>query len=186
MIRATEITGDLDGMLETLEAVMPLFTEHNQISVTARPGAAEPIYDAVGWIPDGVGEAAYSEITEPFIGTAFEQFLKDLPFAYGRTRLMRMRPKSCLSIHADPTRRYHMALITNPGCYIVGVSGENGSFHQIPADGTLYEMDAHRTHTAINSGNKDRFHLVLCPADPSRPDDAEPIGRKESLSSIGN
>ena len=36
MIRATETTGDLDGMLETLETVMPLFMKHNQISVTAR------------------------------------------------------------------------------------------------------------------------------------------------------
>ena len=184
MIRATETTGDLDGMLETLETVMPLFMKHNQISVTARRGAAEPLFDAVGWIPDGVAEADYSEITEPFIGTTFERILKDLPFAYGRTRLMRMRPKSCLSIHADSTRRYHLALITNPGCYIVGVSGEDGSFHKIPADGTLYEMDAHRTHTAMNSGNKDRIHLVICPADSARPLGAEPIGRKEALSSI--
>jgi hypothetical protein len=184
MIHATETKGNLDRMLETLETVMPLFTKHNQISVTARHGAVEPLYDAVGWIPDDVAEADYSEITAPFIGTAFERFLKDLPFAYGRTRLMRMRPKSCLSIHADPTRRYHMALITNPDCYIVGVSGGEGSFHQIPADGVLYEMDAHRTHTAMNSGNKDRFHLVICPADPTRPMDAEPIGRTESLSLI--
>jgi hypothetical protein len=186
MIHATETTGDLDGMLETLEAVMPLFTKHNQVSVTARCGALEPLYDAVGWIPDGVAEADYSQITAPFIGTAFERFLKDLPFSYGRTRLMRMRPKSCLSIHADPTRRYHMALITNPDCYIVGVSGEDGSFHQIPADGILYRMDAHRTHTALNSGNKDRFHLVICPADPTRPIDAEPVGRKEFLSPIAD
>lgn len=181
MIRATDIEGDLQGMLQTLESVAPLFAEHNQISVTARRGAAEPIYDAVGWIPDGVAEAEYSEITEPFLGTPFERFLKDLPFAYGRTRLMRMRPKSCLSVHADPTRRYHMALITNPGCYIVGVSGEKGSFHKVPADGRLYEMDAHRTHTAMNSGKHDRIHLVICPADPTRPEDAEPIGRQTSV-----
>jgi hypothetical protein len=184
MIHVTETMGDLDGMLKTLDTVLPFFTRHNQVSVTARRDAVEPLYDAVGWIPDGVAEADYSEITAPFIGTAFEQFLKDLPFAYGRTRLMRMRPKSCLSIHAAPTRRYHMALITNPDCYIVGVSGEDGSFHQIPADGILYEMDAHRTHTAMNSGNKDRFHLVICPADPTRPMDAEPIGRQEALSPI--
>ena len=186
MIRATETMGDLDGILETLETVMPHFTKHSQISVTARRGAEDPLFDGVGWIPDGVAEADYSEITEPFIGTAVERFLEDLPFAYGRTRLMRMRPKSCLSIHADTSRRYHLALITNPGCYIVGVSGEDGSFHKIPADGTLYEMDAHRTHTAINSGNKDRIHLVICSADPARPADAEPVGRKKKLFSISD
>ena len=178
MIRATETTADLAKMLETLERVMPLFDNDNQIGVTARPGAEEPLRDAVGWIPDGVEEADYSKITEPFRDTVFERMLHELPFAYGRTRLMRMRPKSCLSVHADPTRRYHFALVTNPGCYIVEVTGENGKFHHIPADGRLYEMDAHRTHTAMNSGKKDRFHLVICPADPTRPDDAEPIGRR--------
>ena len=46
--------------------------------------------------------------------TVFERLLRELPFAYGRTRLMRMRPKILLSIHVDPTRRYHFALVTNP------------------------------------------------------------------------
>ncbi len=163
MIRATDMTADLAEMLETLERVMPLLGKNNQIGVTARPG---------------VEEADYSDVTETLRGTVFERLLRELPFAYGRTRLMRMRPKSCLSIHADPTRRYHFALVTNPGCYIVEVTEENGVFHHILADGRFYEMDAHRTHTAMNSGNKDRYHLVICPADPARPDGAEPLGRR--------
>ena len=116
MIRATDTTADLAEMLETLERVMPLFGKNNQIGVTARPGVEDQISDALGWIPDGVEEAASSDVTVPFRGTVFERLLRDLPFAFGRTRLMRMRPKSCLSIHADPTRRYHFALVTNPGC----------------------------------------------------------------------
>ena len=178
MIRATDTTADLAEMLETLERVMPLFGRNNQIWVTARPGVEDQIGDALGWIPDGVEEADYSDVTEPFRDTVFERLLRELPFAYGRTRLMRMRPKSCLSIHADPTRRYHFALVTNPGCYIVEVTEENGVFHHIPADGQLYEMDAHRTPPAMNSGNKDRYHLVICPADPARPDGAETVGRR--------
>ena len=181
MIRATETTAALSEMLETLENVMPMFGEFNQIGVTSRPDAPEPLRDAVGWIPNGVIEADYSEVTEPFRGTAFEHLLQKLPFEYGRSRLMRMPPKSCLSIHADPTRRYHYALVTNPGCYIVEVSGNAGAFHHIPADGRLYQMDAHRTHTAINSGKKDRYHLVICPANTGRPDDAEPVGRRTQV-----
>ena len=178
MIRATETTADLSEMLETLESVMPLFGEFNQIGVTARPDSPKPLHDAIGWIPNGLVEADYSEVTEPFRGTAFERLLKNLPFEFGRSRLMRMPPKSCLSIHADPTRRYHYALITNPSCYIVEVYGNAGEFHHIPADGRLYEMDAHRTHTAINSSKKDRYHLVICPADTARPGNAEPVGRR--------
>ena len=155
MIRATDTTSDLSEMLKTFERLMPLFSKDNQISVTARPGVTDPIGDAVGWIPDGVEEADYSNVTEPYRGTVFERLLRKLPFAFGRTRLMRMRPKTCLSIHADPTRRYHFALVTNPGFYIVEVAEENGVFHHTPADGRLYEMDTHRAHTAMNSGNKD-------------------------------
>ena len=181
MIRVTETTADLGEMLKTLESVMPLFGEANQIGVTARPGAPEPLRDAIGWIPEGALEADYSEITEPFSGTALERLLRNLPFGYGRSRLMRMPPKSCLSIHADPTPRYHYALITNPNCYIVAVSGKNGAFHHIPADGHLYQMDAHRTHTAMNTGKNDRFHLVICPDDTTRPDDAECVGRRAQV-----
>lgn len=177
MIRQMDIQQDLTAIAAVLERVYPLFAEHNQIGVTARPGSKNPLYDAVGWLPEDAAEADYSDITEPFRGTAVEDLLRKLPFRYGRTRVMRMRPKSCLSIHADPTRRYHYAITTNPGCFIVGVTEGAGTFHHIPADGHLYQMDAHRTHTAMNSGNKDRVHIVICPADPTRPEDAMPIGR---------
>ena len=178
MIRAMDVEEDLTSMQEVLELITPLFSENSQISVTCRPGANDPLTDAIGWLPEGTLEADYREITEPFIGTVVERLLLNLPFMFGRTRLMRMQPKSCLSVHADPTRRYHYAITTNPGCYIVGVNDETGTFHHIPADGQLYEMDAHKMHTAMNSGNRDRIHLVICPADPTRPLDAEPIGRK--------
>ena len=133
MIRATDTTADLSEILETFERVMPLFGKDNQIGVTGRPGVKDPIGDAVGWIPDGVEEADYSDVSEPFRGTVFECLLHELPFAYGCTRLMRMRPKSCLSMHADPTRRYHFAVVANPGCYIVEVTEENVVFQHVPA-----------------------------------------------------
>ena len=178
MIRATDVREDLTAMIEVLDSVSSHFGKHNQIGVTARPGAKDPLYDAVGWLPEDATEADYSEITEPFVGTAVERLLRNLPFGFGRTRLMRMRPKSCLSIHADPARRYHLALITNPGCYFVGLNGNDGRFHHIPADGCLYEVDTHRSHTAMNTGKLDRIHLVICPSDTTRPDDAEPLGRR--------
>ena len=177
MIRVTDVRQDLASMVAVLESVSPLFAEHNQIGVTARPNSKDPLFDAVGWLPEGAAEADYTVITQPFRGTAIESLLKKLPFQYGRTRLIRMRPKSCLSIHVDSALRYHFAITTNPGCYIVGLSDREGTFHHIPADGRLYEMDGYRTHTAMNSGNQDRVHLVICPADQTRPADAEPVGR---------
>ena len=155
MIRAADKTFDLLEMLKTFERLMPLLCKDNQISVTSRSGVKDLIGDAVGWIPDGVEEADLSNVTEPFRGTVFERLFRELPFAFGRTRLKRMRPKTCPSIHTDPTRRYHFAIVTNPDFDIVEVTEEYGVFHHIPTDGRLYEMDAHRAHTAMNSGNKD-------------------------------
>ncbi len=177
MIRATDIHFDLAAMRTVLQSVEPLFDRHNQIGVTSRPGAAEPLRDAVGWLPEDVTEADYSVINEEFRGTHIEKFLQSLPFQWGRTRLMRLPAKSCLSIHADPSRRYHYAIITNPDAYIVAVHDNTGTFHHIPADGYLYQMDAHKTHTAINAGKEDRFHLVLCNAEPEDLSDADPVGR---------
>ncbi|NQU70428.1 MAG: aspartyl/asparaginyl beta-hydroxylase domain-containing protein [Rhodospirillales bacterium] len=177
MIREMEVRGDLEAMKSVVESIYPLFAARSQIGVTARPDHPEPLYDAVGWLPEDSLEADYSMITEPFRGTVIERILENLPFAYGRTRLMLMRPKSCLSMHADPTRRYHFAITTNPGCYMAGMNGAIGTIHHIPADGMLYELDAHLTHTAMNSGDTDRVHLVICPADPARPTDSMPVGR---------
>ena len=43
--------------------------------------------------------------------------------------------------------------------------GDTGTLCHIPADGHLYEMDARKTHTAINASRKERVHLVICALD---------------------
>ncbi len=73
----------------------------------------------IGWLPDGARDSDYTVINPEFHGTVIEELLKKLPFPYGRTRLMRMAPKSCLSIHADSSLRYHYAITTNADCYIM-------------------------------------------------------------------
>ncbi len=182
MIRATEVKFDLAAMRSALAAVEGLFDEHNQISVTSRPGASDPLYDGVGWLPEGATEADYCVVNAEFRGTAIESFLATLPFPWGRTRLMRLPPKSCLSIHADPSRRFHYAITTNPDAYVVAVEGNAGVFYHIPADGCLYEMDTHKTHTAINAGRQPRVHLVLCDTDTEGLEGADPVGRVSLIS----
>ena len=63
MIRAMDVHEDLNAMQEMLESAEPLFSEHNQISVTCRPSSTDPLLDAIGWLPEGVAEADFSEIT---------------------------------------------------------------------------------------------------------------------------
>lgn len=74
-----------------------------------------------------------------------------------RTRLMRLKPKTCYTWHFDMTSRVHLALITNPYAKFVL---EDKVFH-IPADGNPVHIDTTEFHTAFN-GHKDndRIHLV--------------------------
>lgn len=181
MIRPTEIQADLASVQADAAKVRALLDERGQLSVTARPGASEPLLDALGWLPEDAKEADYSRINNEFRGGAIEALLNRLPFRHGRVRLMRLAPKSCLSIHADSTRRYHYAVITSPDCYLVELNGTEGKFHHIPADGRLYEMDARLTHTAINAGREARIHIVICNADESHALDARSVGRIQSL-----
>ncbi len=181
MIRATDISQDIESVRTSVAGVLDLLKEHGQLSVTSRPGASEPLLDAIGWLPEDACEADYSVVNEEFRGGAIEELLNKLPFRHGRVRLMRLAPKTCLSIHADSTRRYHYAVTTSPDCFLVEMQGAEGTFHHIPADGRLYEMDARLTHTAVNTGRDGRVHIVICNADETQALDASEVGRFHEL-----
>ena len=73
-----------------------------------------------------------------------------------RTRLMRMKKKTCYYWHKDSTKRLHIAIDTHPHCFLL-VDGEQ--FH-IPADGNYHIIDTTRMHTALNASKQDRIHIV--------------------------
>ena len=170
-------------MREAVEAVYPLFGEDNVISVTSRQGAERPLHDHLGWLPKGVRERDFTLVNAEFRGTAIEALLGTLPFEPGRTRLMRMPKKSCLSIHWDTSLRYHYAVVTNPACYLVHLEGDVGRFYHVPADGHLYEMDGRVTHTAINASRHERIHLVICDAADEGLSEGRPSEHAELLPS---
>jgi len=163
-LHRTSVTQDLESVRQVIADVHPLFGGDNVISVTSRPNADQPLHDQIGWLSEDVRERDFRVINPEFRGTAIEALLNKLPFEFGRTRIMRMPKKSCLSIHWDTSLRYHYAVVTNPACYLICVDDNLGHFHHVPADGFLYEMDARRTHTAINASREERIHLVICDA----------------------
>ena len=72
-----------------------------------------------------------------------------------RTRIMRMKPKTCLSYHYDRTWRVHVPLITNSKCFLL----IDGTAYHVPADGA-YKVNTTKYHTAINASFEARIHLV--------------------------
>ena len=76
-----------------------------------------------------------------------------------RTRVLKLGPASCYSIHRDPTRRIHIPIVTNDKCFLI----VNNEVIYLPADGSHYEIDTTHRHTAINgSRDLERIHIVGC------------------------
>ena len=159
----------LQTALQTVLSRHP-FNHNNQVCLTHRAGdltAIERAYEGTGhlWDPK-IGdfrhsEFDYSQFNLDFADTYFSEVFSGLSeaFAVGRSRLMLCRSRTCYSLHHDMSRyRYHIALRTNPGCWLVYPN--RGNYH-IPADGHLYRVVATELHSAMNAGATDRVHLVL-------------------------
>lgn len=138
-----------------LEEIKDLEYRDNQICLQGTEESADP-YLGTGLLTSIKGPE--SNFTVPLFDLPYtNKILVDLKMY--RTRLMKLMPKTCYSLHADPTKRIHVPLITNEKCLMVV---DNEAFH-IPADGNYYIIDTTKKHTAINGDfNLERIHLVGC------------------------
>ena len=102
----------------------------------------------------------------PNVEEDFGTFAYDLPYTNSiiselkmyRTRVMRLRPKTCYSYHVDLTKRIHIPLITNNDCFMI----INDELYRYPADGNYYITDTTKKHTFVNTSHDDRIHIVGC------------------------
>ena len=102
-------------------------------------------------------ESDFNTLCSVFKDTLFEDVYKNLDRKYniGRIRLMKMKPKTCLSWLIDLCARVHFPIKTQDGCIMVI---ENEVMHM--AAGTWWYTNTHNKHTAVNASNQDRIHLV--------------------------
>jgi hypothetical protein len=150
----------------------------NQICINAIPGKTNDIYYGSGslyydWqkstknkkgeilnlpireVP--LEENQFTEVSDAFKGTLFEDILFRLQdkFNLGRVRLMKSKPKTCLSWHWDDSTRLHYPLKTHKGCIMVI---ENEVMH-IPKH-EWWATNTLKNHTAFNGSMEERIHLV--------------------------
>jgi hypothetical protein len=169
---------DLDQVKKDLETILTK-TEwgvDNQIGLTHRtPPLKDPWKDCVGSIYNrATGEEVFKETDFLEFNTDVPEYLKSLlldfaqqhNFKLGRVRLMRLLPKTGLTVHRDTSVRYHLVLETNPYSYIAHTF-EKGNIAalclHIPADSTFYKVDTTVDHFVYNGGLSPRIHLVICP-----------------------
>ena len=149
----------------------------NQIGLTHRPEATGNLWkDCVGSLWDyttnsrAENEETFTEMN-PAIPSYLVSKLTELAsiekFRLGRVRLMRLLPKTGLSVHADNSIRYHFVLDTNLHSFISYIPDNSGNiktigFH-LPRDGHFYKVDTRLEHYVYNGGRTPRIHLVICP-----------------------
>jgi Aspartyl/Asparaginyl beta-hydroxylase len=75
----------------------------------------------------------------------------------GRVRLMEVLPKTCYSWHKDVSKRLHVPIYTDhTRCGLI----IEDTVYRMPADGNAYLADTTLYHTAFNSMDQSRYHLV--------------------------
>lgn len=142
------------------------FRDENQINLTNVKGVSreEFAWKYTGKLSDTrihdtrVREEDFTEFHPDLVGTYMYEVFQQMPFPCGRFRLMRIKPRSCYSVHRDVTMRIHLAVVTSPSAFIVFPEGD--FLKHIPADGHAYLADTTRKHTAMNCGTEDRLHFV--------------------------
>ena len=102
-------------------------------------------------------ESDFDTVCTQFKNTLFEDVYMHLQKKYiiGRVRIMRLKPKTCLTWHTDDTRRVHYPMKTQEGCMMII---ENEIKHL--SKNTWWETDTFPLHTTINASTEDRYHLV--------------------------
>ncbi len=154
------------------------------LSLTSRPNAEDPLYDALRVFSDNeagldinevigstsertaepklhsIRETFFSEYTEactPLFRSILDKFKSPLL----KVRLLELKPGGVLTSHIDfpyyKGIRIHSILSTNDGCWWE----VNGERRQLPADGNFYWMDVGKYHSVWNFGSTPRIVLSV-------------------------
>jgi hypothetical protein len=81
-----------------------------------------------------------------------------LKFKGFRSRIMILPSRKCYSIHADPSPRIHIPIITNTQCWILW---PEKSVCKRLLPGVAYWTDTRVNHSFINGSTQNRIHLIM-------------------------
>jgi hypothetical protein len=148
----------IDIKNEILNVIENVGYKANQIMCQGLEENSSDWFTGVGRIGDldDEDEEKYIHINPALKGTSLEKLINH--YNCFRTRIMLMKPKSCYSVHQDPTPRIHLPIITNSQCWMIWPT-HNQCFQMMPGD--LYFTDTTNNHTFINGSDQDRIHIVF-------------------------
>lgn len=147
---------NVDKLLE----IYKLFKkESDQICITSPDGNTYIEESGHTWTKEKM--LSYDKMNSWFTGTYVEEVYNELNEKYDvcRARFMKLtKHNRAYSYHQDWTPRIHIPLETNRTCLFL-VEDKVIKMHE---HGRAYKLDTRYMHTALNLGNADRIHMVLC------------------------
>ena len=107
----------------------------------------------------GPVEQEFSNIMPGLMGSEIERMFNILPYKMYRTRIMTISPNFKYIPHADPNPRIHIPIVSNELCKFHFFAQQELQQY-MPADGSIFWVDARNKHTFYNSSDKYRIHIV--------------------------
>ena len=164
LTKVVNILGPADRFSDLKSEILTLVEKHaderNQVICQTKKPGSDDWYEGIGSIDDleEKNEESYRFINPNLRGTQLEKFIE--AFDGFRTRIMIMPPRQCYSVHADPTPRLHVPIITNDQCWMIWPFE---SCCKRLIEGYVHLVDTTKSHTFINgSGSEKRIHLMMC------------------------
>ena len=186
-IKRLNIQGDPAAVLEEFNGIISegepqqVWRKMNQLGFNHRPTTTNIWEDATGSLFDRINntwrgrESDFTNWNIPPTSTIRQQINHlqstiDVPL--GRIRIMRLLPRTGLSVHKDLELRYHLVLQTNPKAYIAHETNDidpqrsdlptTAATYHLPLDNYWYQIDTRETHWVYNGGTQERIHVVVC------------------------
>jgi len=112
-------------------------------------------------------ERRYTKKLDWIKGTYIEEVLSTFKGQVTRAHIRNLSPGGYLKYHMDyDTKysvRYHIPITTNEGCVCRFKKHKNAEEHilHMPADGSCYFFNQGWLHAVENTGNTDRYHLII-------------------------
>lgn len=161
LVNLLQISDNFHTLRQEILSIVDQYADNrNQIICQTRQENSEDWYEGIGSIDDlqEKNEELYKHINPNLAGTEIEKTIKK--FKGFRTRIMIMPPRQCYSVHADPTPRLHIPIVTNDQCWMIWPF-KNHCRQLI--EGFVHLVDTTESHTFINgSGSENRIHLMMC------------------------
>jgi hypothetical protein len=132
--------------------------QKNQIICQTIVAGSTDWHTGIGRIDEleDIDEELYANINPALEGTILADIIKK--YQGFRTRIMLMSPRSCYSIHSDPTPRLHIPFQTNKSAWMAWP--HNSTTIHLPL-GYVYWTDTRKPHTFFNAGIADRIHIIM-------------------------